>query len=74
MNPDETLRIYSVPKESLLEYTQDHRQKFDYDSLPDDSFRVKAEEFACVNDEVEEEKITDASLDLDLQIAQIRES
>ena len=65
MSPDETLRVYCVPNSSLLEFSQDHRRKFDFDSLPDEKFRVKDEEFASEHD-TEEAKMEDASLDLDM--------
>ena len=40
---DRTLRVYVIPKPTLVEYALDKR-KYGYDTLPDEQFRVHSEE------------------------------
>ena len=44
LQPDLTLKIYLVPKASLREFTQDSR-KYQFCQLPEESFRLEAEEW-----------------------------
>ena len=44
LQPDMTLKIYLVPKSSLREFTQDSR-KYQFCQLPEERFRLEAEEW-----------------------------
>lgn len=41
MNPQNTLKIYAVPKASLKEFAPEDDRKYNFESLPADQFRQR---------------------------------